>query len=122
MSSLQDLKDFMNRLVTSVNNNEDLQKTVAEWLGPHMGKVLQIETEGEAFHIIVIPTKMKIKEGSYPSPDVIYRAKTAKILMDVFSGQVDFRSVTKSWDLHVIGAGHESTSLSELIMQVFMST
>lgn len=119
--SLEDLKGFMGMLSSRVNESEDLQNTVARWVGKQMGKILQVEAEGEIFHVIITPKKMKVKMGPYPSPDVIYRAEKAETLMDIFSGRVDFRSVIKDWSLVVVGSGHESIPLSELILEVLMS-
>jgi hypothetical protein len=41
--------------------------------------------------------------------------------MKVFTGQVTFREVMKRWDLIIMGAGHESVPLGQLIMRVLQA-
>ena len=108
--------------VQRVNNKAEHREFVRDWIGPYDGKVLQLETDEGTFHL-VLQNKgtITLKEGSYPSPDVIYKAKT-QTLMNLFSGQVAFRDSMKSWDLIVIGAGHESVPLTKLMLQVLQSS
>ena len=63
---------------------------------------------------------MKLRQGTYPSPDVIYKAST-ETLMNLFSGQASFRDLMKRWELVIIGAGHESVPLGQLMIRVLQS-
>ena len=114
------LKDLMDMLVKIVNSKPDLMKKVHNWIGPYNGKVLQLQTEEGTWHLVVSRDGLALFEGEYPSPDVIYEG-TAQLMVDIFTAQADFRKAMKSWDLVVIGAGHESIPLANLIADVLMS-
>lgn len=108
-------------LVTKVNNTSELREQVKRWVGPYQGKVLQLETEAETVHIIVFKQgTMELRKGSYPSPDVIYKARS-ETLMNLFTGQVSFRDLMKRWELIIIGAAHESVPLGQLMLQVLQT-
>ncbi len=115
------VRQFMRHICSAVNASEDHQKLVAQWLGPYLGKVLQVDAEGEKFYTVITKEKLWMEEGDYPSPDVIYRVKDAQVLLDIFTGRTPFRNVMKSWDLVVIGAAHESVPLAQLIFNIMQA-
>ena len=119
--SVDRVRQFIRHIASAVNNSDDHKKFVAQWLGPWPGKVLQVEAEGEKFHAIITKKKMWMEEGDYPSPDVIYRVKDAQIILDIFTGRAPFRNAIKDWSLVVIGAGHESVPLAQLIYNVMQA-
>lgn len=109
-------------LIMRVNQTPKQREFVREWVGPYQGKILQLETDQGTFHIALRKKgTISLHEGDYPSPDVIYRA-TVDTLMKLFTGQTSFRNLMKSWDLVVIGAGHESVPLSQLLMRVLQTS
>ena len=115
------LHQLIDGLVTRVNENPELQEFVRNWVGSYHGKILQLETEKRTLHLILARDgTIRVKKGSYPSPDVIYKAP-AQTLLDLFTGQANFRELIKRWELVIIGAGHESTQLAKLIMQAMSS-
>jgi hypothetical protein len=108
-------------LIERVNKTADHRKFIREWVGPYQGKVLQLETDQGTFHILVHQQgTMDLKQGIYPSPDVIYKAST-ETLMSLFTGRASFRDLMKRWELIIIGAGHESVPLGQLMMQVLQA-
>jgi hypothetical protein len=112
------LVQIFDGLLAQVNKNAEYREFIHEWVGPYQGKVLQLETDEGTFHILLHRQgTMELRNGSYPSPDVIYKAST-KTLMSLFTGQASFRDLMKKWDLIIIGAGHESVPLGELMMRV----
>ncbi len=109
-------------LVSKVNGTSEHREFVRDWVGPYQGKVLQLETDKGTFHVILHHVgTMELRTGSYPSPEVIYKA-SSKTLMSLFSGQASFRDLMKKWELVVIGAGHESVPLGQLMMRVLQQT
>lgn len=119
MSQLQQFFDF---LMSKVREKADLQKLVADWVGPYHGKILQVITPEHGAQYIVVTTYapfMELKEGYYPSPDVIYKA-TAEILLGIFTGEVKFKDTMKDGRLEVIGNAHESDPLANLILAAMM--
>ncbi|MFW9934600.1 MAG: hypothetical protein ACFFDU_03590 [Candidatus Thorarchaeota archaeon] len=105
-------------LITKVNKTAEHRAFIRDWVGPYQGKVLQVETDGEIFHIVLQKQgTMELHSGSYPSPEVIYKAST-KTLMNLFTGQASFRDLIKKWELIIIGAAHESVPLGQLMMQI----
>lgn len=113
------LIQIFEQLITKVNSTPEYHDFIRNWVGPYQGKVLQLETDRGTFHIILHRQgTMELKNGSYPSPEVIYKA-TTKTLMSLFTGQANFRDLMKKWELIIIGAGHESVPLGQLMMRVF---
>lgn len=105
-------------LIAKVNETPEHRTFIRDWVGPYQGKVLQVETDEKPFHIVLYKQgTMELRLGSYPSPEVIYKAST-KTLMNLFTGQASFRDLMKKWDLIIIGAAHESVPLGRLMMQV----
>ena len=118
--SVDKVKKFMKMVTTQLKNDESMQKFVKDWVYPYDGKIFQVETDGQKFYAVITKDgEMTMHEGEYPSPDVIYRAKS-DILLGIFTGKIPFWNPIKSWELFVIGAAHESVPLSELILQALM--
>lgn len=115
------MEQMFGTLIKQVNDNADHREFVRNWVGAYQGKVLQVETEKGAFHIRLYQKgTMTLHNGQYPSPDVIYRS-SVDTLMKLFTGQASFRDLIRSWDLIIIGAGHESVPLGQLFMRVLQS-
>lgn len=115
------LSQLFESMIQQVNDTPQHREFVREWVGPYQGKALQLETESETFHILLHRQgTMELQIGSYPSPEVIYKAST-ETLMNLFSGRTSFRDLTKRWELIVIGAGHESLPLAQLMMRVLQT-
>jgi hypothetical protein len=115
------ISQLFDDLISKVNETTELRELVRKWVDPYQGKVLQLETDTETFHVLLFRKgTMELKEGEYPSPDVIYRA-TNETLMSLFTGQASFRDLMKRWELVIIGAGHESVPLSQLIMRALQA-
>jgi putative sterol carrier protein len=115
------IRQLFDGLITKVNKTAKLREQVRNWVGPYQGKILQLETEAETVHIIIFKQgTMELRNGSYPSPDVIYQA-SSETLMRLFTGQTSFRDLMKRWELVIIGAGHESVPLGQLMMQVLQT-
>lgn len=108
-------------LIKRVNETPSHREFVRRWVGPYQGKVLQIETDTGIFHILLHRKGvMALQKGSYSSPDVIYKA-TSETLMNLFMGRESFRDLMNRWELIIIGAGHESVPLGQLMMRVLQS-
>ncbi|MFX1475910.1 MAG: SCP2 sterol-binding domain-containing protein [Promethearchaeota archaeon] len=111
------LHQLIDGLVTRVNRTPELREFVRNWVGSYHGKILQLETEKGTHHLILTTDgTIRVNKGSYPSPDVIYKAP-AQTLLDLFTGQANFRELIKRWELVIIGAAHESVPLAKLIIQ-----
>jgi len=116
------LVQIFDGLIVQVNSNPEHREFIQEWVGPYQGKVLQLETDEGTFHVLLTRQgTMELRKGSYPSPEVIYKAST-KTLISLFTGQALFRDLMKKWELIIIGAGHESVPLGELMMRVLQQT
>ena len=114
-----EVKQFMQMVVRKINSNDELMKTVLDWIGPHYGKILMVELEDGTMHLIITKKGMKIVEGTYPSPDVIYQADS-KVFLGIFTGKLPFRDAMKNGSLWVIGAAHESVPLAKLMFDAMM--
>ena len=116
---MSQLQEFFKFLMTQCNSKDDLKKQLADWVGPYFGKILQVHTEEGDSYMVVTKDKIEIFEGTYPSPDVIYKS-SAEILLGIFTGDIPFRDVMKDGRLEVIGNAHESDPLANLILAVMM--
>jgi len=119
MSQLQQFFEF---LMSKIKEKEDLQEQVKAWVGPYDGKILQVITPNDGAQYIIIHKKapwMSLHEGVYPSPDVIYKAKS-ETLLGIFTGEVKFKDTMKDGSLDVIGNAHESEPLANLILVAMM--
>ncbi|MBD3159288.1 MAG: hypothetical protein GF309_10910 [Candidatus Lokiarchaeota archaeon] len=115
------LQEFFNFFLHQVNEKDSLKERVKEWVGPYDGKILQVYTpEAGPQYIVVTKKGMELREGEYPSPDVIYKAD-AEILLGIFTGDIDFRQAMKDRRLEVIGNAHESDPLANLILEAMTS-
>ncbi|MHA1167630.1 MAG: hypothetical protein ACTSP4_01905 [Candidatus Hodarchaeales archaeon] len=119
---MSQLDQMMQMFVQIVNNKiDDFKPTLAEWIGPYNGKIIQLEVEGqEPKHLIVRKNGLEMRTGSYPSPDVIYRAK-GEVMAGIFTGQIPFRNAMKDGSLWVIAAAHESVPLAKLMFDALQS-
>ncbi len=119
---MSQLDEFFQFLKSKINEKEDLQEFVRNWVGPYHGKILQVMTDEGNKYVVITPYApfMEVHEGVYPSPDVIYKANV-EVLMGIFTGETPFKKVMKSGALEVIGNAHESDPLANLILQAMMS-
>ena len=112
------LKQIFEGAIKKINETAEHREFVREWIGPYQGKVIQLETEEETFHIVLQREgTMEMRQGSYSSPEVIYKAST-NTLLSLFTGQASFRELMKKWELIIIGAGHESVPLGQLMLRI----
>ena len=120
MKMSEQLQEFFKFLIAKTKEKEDLKKLLVEWVGPYDGKILQVHTpKGGDQYIVVTKEGMTLHEGTYPSPDVIYKA-TGEILLGIFTGEVKFKDTMKDGRLEVIGNAHESDPLANLILAAMM--
>ena len=112
---MSQLQEFFKFFLHQVNTKDDLKKNLANWVGPYHGKILQVHTEEGAQYLVVKKDGMTLHEGTYPSPDVIYKA-SSEILLGIFTGEIPFKQTMKDGSLEVIGNAHESDPLANLIL------
>jgi len=108
-------------LIKRVNETPAHRQFIQGWVGAYQGKVLQLDTDDGSFHVILKRDgSMRLRAGTYPSPDIIFKAST-QTLMSLFTGRADFRDLVKRWELVIIGAGHEAVPLAKLVFDVLKS-
>ncbi len=112
---MSQLQEFFKFFLHQVNTKDDLKKHLVEWIGHYNGKILQVITEEGPQYIVVKKTGMSLHDGMYPSPDVIYKARS-DVLLGIFTGEVPFKKTMKDGSLEVIGNAHESDPLANLIL------
>ncbi|MBN2228797.1 MAG: hypothetical protein JW779_04315 [Candidatus Thorarchaeota archaeon] len=112
---MSQLQEFFKFLMSQVNSKDDMKAHLATWVGPYHGKILQVHTEEGAQYIVVTKEGMKLFDGVYPSPDVIYKANSS-ILLGIFTGETPFKDTMKDGSLQVIGNANESDPLANLIL------
>ncbi len=113
------LQEFFKFLQTQCNAKDDLKKQLASWVGPYHGKILQVHTEEGSQYMVVKKDRIELHEGTYPSPDVIYKSNS-ETLLGIFTGEVPFKDTMKDGSLEVIGNANESDPLANLILAVMM--
>lgn len=112
---MSQLQEFFKFFMHQVNSKDDLKKSLADWIGPYNGKILQVHTEDGDQYLVVTRKGMTLHDGTYPSPDVIYKANS-DVLLGIFTGDVPFKDTMKDGRLEVIGNAHESDALANLIL------
>ena len=114
------IRKFMEAVAMKANRDEETKRTMREWVGRYHGKIIQFETDPENFYLAVQNDRMEVRPGNNPSPDLTIRAPS-KVIVDVFTGRRRFGDAMRSWDLLLIGAGHEAFQLSRVIMAVMLA-
>ncbi|TFG28902.1 hypothetical protein EU527_16660 [Candidatus Thorarchaeota archaeon] len=117
---MSQLQEFFKFFMTQVNSKDELKEHLVKWIGPFDGKILQVHTEEGDQYIVVTKDGMKLFDGIYPSPDVIYKANAATLLA-IFTGETPFKDTMKDGSLVVIGSAHESEPLANLILVAMTS-
>jgi hypothetical protein len=119
MSTTVPAKRLFEAVAMKANRSSDGQRIIKEWIGHYHGKVIQFETDTEQFHLVVADGKIKIKDGSYPAPDLTFRG-SSKTISEVFTGRKRIGDAMKTWELVLIGAGHEGFTLGRLVTTVML--
>lgn len=115
----EEVHKFLQMIIQTGNKKEDAVKIMKEWVGPYDGKILQVETDGKFYYVVITKKGATVKEGEYPSPDIIFRAPS-DLLMQIFTGRADPIEAIKKWEMIVVGNGHEMVSMNQMIMAVMM--
>jgi len=113
------IRKMLEAIAMKANRSTEGQKMMKEWVGQYDGKIIQFEADADKFYAAVSKERMKILSGEYPAPDLTIRGK-AETLLEVFTGRRRFGDAMKSWDVVLIGAGHEAFHAGRLIAQVIM--
>ena len=111
-------KGFFETTVMKLNQCDSAKLTMKEWIGHYDGKVIQFQTDTELFHIVVAAENIRVSDGEYPSPDVIFRGPS-ELIVDVFKLKHNLESAMKNWEIVVLGAGHDGFALRDLIATLF---
>lgn len=114
----EDVFRFLQMVIMQGNKKEDVLKIMERWVGPYHGKVLQIETDGKFYHVIIMKKGAKVVEGEYPSPDIIFKAPS-DVLMQIFRG-TPAEDFLRKWEMVIVGNFHETVPMNELITAVVM--
>lgn len=117
----QSPSEIFEEVAKKVNENAEGQRIIKEWVGSYEGKILQFETEAEKFYLVITLGKMEVCTGDYPSPDLTFRG-SSQVIVDVFTGRRSVADAMRSWDLLLIGAGHEGFMLGRLITTALLET
>ena len=112
-------KKFLDAVAMKANRSNDGQKIMRDWVGHYYGKIIQFETDIERFYLLVQDGKMKVLDGVYPAPDLTFRG-SSKTISEVFTGRKRMGDVMKTWELVLMGAGHEGFALGRLVTTVMM--
>ena len=118
MSTIR-VKKLFEAIAMKANRSSEGVRIMKEWIGPYHGKIIQFQTDTEQFYLVVSNGKMKVYDGEYPAPDLIFRGPS-KLISDVFTGRKRIGDAMKSWELVLIGAGHEGFALGRLITTVML--
>ncbi len=113
------VKKFFEAIAMKANRSSEGTKIMEGWIGHYYGKVIQFETDTEQFYLVITGGKMKVKDGKYAAPDLTFQG-SSKMISEVFTGRKRFGDAMKSWDLVLIGAGHEGFALGRLITTVML--
>jgi len=119
--SAESPKGIFEEIAKKANSSSEGQRIMKEWVGHYHGKILQFETDAEKFYLVITDGKMTVYDGEYPSPDLTFRG-SSQVISDVFTGKRSVGDAMKSWDLLLMGAGHEGFTLGKLIATVFLGT
>jgi len=112
-------KRFFEAVAMKANRSNDGQRIIKEWIGHYHGKVIQFDSDTEKFYLLVAHGKMKVKDGVYPAPDLTFKG-SSKVISDAFTGKRRMGDVMKTWELLLMGAGHEAFALGRLVTTVMM--
>jgi len=113
------VKKFFEAVSMKANRSSDGQKIMKDWAGHYHGKVIQFETDLEKFYLVVQNSKMKVLDGVYPAPDLTFKG-SSKVISEAFTGKKRMGDVMKTWELMLIGAGHEGFALGRLVTTVML--
>ena len=115
----EEVHKFLQMIVQQGNKKEDAVKIMKDWVGAYHGKVLQVETDGKFYYVVITKEGAHVKEGEYPSPDIVFRAPS-DLLMQIFTGRADPIEAIKKWEMVVVGSGHEMVPMNKMIMAIMM--
>ena len=111
------VKDFFQKTAVKANKSSNGKLMMKEWVGHYDGKVVQFQTGTELFYIVVTNEMMRVCDGEYSSPDIIFRG-SSELVMDVFTLKKNMEAAMKNWELVVLGSGHDGFALRELVATV----
>jgi putative sterol carrier protein len=112
-------KKFFEAIAMKANRSSDGQKIMKDWIGHYHGKVIQFETDTEKFHLVIQDGKMKVIEGEYLAPDLTFKG-SSRTISEVFTGRKRIGDAMKTWELVLVGAGHEGFALGRLVTTMML--
>ncbi len=112
-------KRFFEAVAMKANRSGDGTRIMKDWVSHYHGKIIQFETDTEKFYLVVAGGKMKVKDGGYPAPDLTFKG-SSKTVSEVFTGRKRIGDAMKTWELVLMGAGHEGFALGRLVTTVML--
>ncbi|WXG39536.1 MAG: SCP2 sterol-binding domain-containing protein [Candidatus Freyarchaeum deiterrae] len=117
------LKEFLEKLAK--NMNAKAMDAVKQWISPHYyGKIIQFQVGDlkgftKAYYFVFTSKGVKLKEGDYPSPELIFRSDEAT-LQGIIEGKIKVGAVRDAWKLLIMGNAHEQFPFMQIATSVLV--
>ncbi|MGQ9720896.1 MAG: SCP2 sterol-binding domain-containing protein [Candidatus Jordarchaeum sp.] len=117
------LKEFLEKLANNMNTKA--MDAVKKWIGDrYYGKIIQFQVGdlngfSKAYYFVFTKKGVKLKEGDYPSPELILRSDE-ETLQGIIEGKVKVSTVRDQWKLLIIGNAHDQFPFMRIATSVLL--
>lgn len=111
---MSELEKLLQSLVAHINSSSESLKKVQTWINGYRGKIVQLITKRESFHLVFTNEAVSLRKGEYPSGEITYYGEES-VLLRILKGQASASSETKAGNLTLWGNMHESLPFEGLL-------
>lgn len=77
---MSELERVLKSKVAEINSRKDKLEKVRGWIDGYRGKIVQLITKDEAYHIVFTKESASLRPGEYASVDVTYQGDEAALI------------------------------------------
>lgn len=108
------LEALLRSKVEEINSREEKLAKVRAWIDGYRGKIIQLRTKDNAFHLVFTKDKVELRKGEYPSVDVTYIGEE-DVLMRILRGETSGREEIRKGALKTWQNLHETFRFEDVL-------
>ena len=111
-----ELEKKLRAIADKVNTDKKAKDLLKKWVSTYNGKIIMFKVKGDkSYTISFTPSDAWVREGEYPSPDLIFEGEEKTLLGIISKEKLSFSKAMKTGELMVYGNLNEAFPFGEVV-------